>query len=77
MLSKDIIALVAIALLIAIPLAWIGLHQWLQQFAYRTNISWWLFLLTGGVTILVALVTLSLQTIRAALADPVKSLRTE
>lgn len=77
MLSKDIIALVAIALLIAIPLAWIGLHQWLQQFAYRTSISWWLFLLTGGLTILVALVTLSLQTIRAALADPVKSLRTE
>ncbi|MGN6419478.1 MAG: FtsX-like permease family protein [Pseudobacter sp.] len=77
MLSKDIIALVAIALLIAIPLAWIGLHQWLQQFAYRTNISWWLFLVTGGLTILVALVTLSLQTIRAALADPVKSLRSE
>ncbi|HVK48979.1 MAG TPA: FtsX-like permease family protein [Pseudobacter sp.] len=77
MLSKDIIALVAIALLIAIPLAWIGLHQWLQQFAYRTDISWWLFLVTGGLTILVALVTLSLQTIRAALADPVKSLRTE
>lgn len=77
MLSKDIIALVAIALLIAIPVAWIGLHQWLQQFAYRTSISWWLFLTTGGLTILVALVTLSLQTIRAALADPVKSLRSE
>lgn len=77
LLSKDIIALVAIALLIAVPIAWIGLHQWLQQFAYRTEISWWLFLLTGIVTILVALMTLSFQTIRAAVADPVKSLRTE
>ncbi len=59
LLSKDIIALVAIALLIAVPIAWIGLHQWLQQFAYRTEISWWLFALTGFVTILIALMTLS------------------
>lgn len=77
LLSKDIIALVAIALLIAVPISWFGLHQWLQQFAYRTEISWWLFALTGFATILIALLTLSFQTIRAALADPVKSLRTE
>ena len=77
LLSKDIIALVAIALLIAVPIAWIGLHQWLQQFAYRAAISWWLFILTGGVTIIIALITLSFQTVRAALSDPVKSLRTE
>lgn len=77
LLSKDIITLVAIALLIAVPIAWIGLHQWLQQFAYRTGISWWLFALTGAVTIIIALITLSFQTIRAALADPVKSLRSE
>lgn len=77
LLSRDIIALVAIALLIAVPIAWIGLHQWLQQFAYRTEISWWLFVLTGFATILIALLTLSFQTIRAAIADPVKSLRTE
>lgn len=77
LLSKDIISLVAIALLIAVPIAWIGLHQWLLQFAYRAAISWWLFVVTGAATIIIALITLSFQTIRAALSDPVKSLRAE
>lgn len=77
LLSKDILVLVAVALIIAIPISWMGLHHWLQQFAYRTSISWWVFAATGGLMLLVALLTLSIQTVRAALVDPVKSLRSE
>ena len=76
-LSKDFLTLVAIAFIIATPLAWWAIHQWINDFAYRTIISWWMFPLSGAAMIVIALVTLSFQTIRAASANPVKSLRTE
>jgi putative ABC transport system permease protein len=76
-LSKDFIQLVMLAFVIAAPIAWWATYKWLQNFAYRTSISWWIFLVAGGAMILVALLTLSIQTIRAAMANPVKSLRTE
>jgi putative ABC transport system permease protein len=77
LLSKDFIKLVAIAVIIASPIAWLVMHKWLQSFAYRTNISWVVFLITTIVAILIALITISFQAIRAAIANPVKSLRTE
>ncbi len=77
LLSKDFIKLVLIALLIASPIAWFGMHTWLQGFAYRINIGWWVFILAGILAILIALLTVSFQAIKAALANPVKSLRSE
>ncbi len=77
LLSKDFLKLVAVAILIASPLAWYVMHKWLQDFAYRINISWWVFLLAGIIAAVIAFVTISLQAIRAANANPVKSLRTE
>lgn len=77
LISKDFIKLVLIAFLIATPLAWWAMYKWLQNFAYRTNISWWIFLASGLAIIIVSLITLSVQTIKAAIANPVKSLRTE
>lgn len=77
MISKDFLLLIIIAFLIATPLAWIGMHKWLQNFAYRTDISWWIFLLGATVMIIIALITLGFQTIKAAMANPIKSLRTE
>ena len=77
MISKDFILLVLLAFVIAAPLAWIGMNKWLENFAYRTDISWWIFLFGGIVMILISLFTLSFQTIKAAMMNPVKSLRTE
>jgi hypothetical protein len=77
MLSKDFVQLVLIAFVIAVPLAWIVMNKWLESFAYRTTISWWIFAVTGILMIVVAFITLSFQTIKAAIANPVKSLRTE
>lgn len=77
LLSKDILWLVLIAIAIASPLAWWVMTQWLQDFAYRINIQWWLFALAGGVAIVIALATVSFQAVRAAWANPVKSLRSE
>ncbi len=77
LLSKDFILLVLIAFVIAAPVAWWAMNKWLDNFVYRTAISWWIFLLSGGVMIIIALITLSIQTIRSATANPVKSLRTE
>ncbi|MGN6266172.1 MAG: ABC transporter permease [Ginsengibacter sp.] len=77
MLSKDFIKLVFIACIVAFPLSWWAMHQWLQSFAYRINISWWMFLAAGVIAILIALITVSFQAIRAAMANPVKSLRSE
>jgi len=77
LLSKDFIKLVLIAIAIAIPIAWWRLDSWLQDFAYRINISWWIFGLSGVVAIAVALATISFQAIKAAGANPVKSLRSE
>ncbi|MEO7766758.1 MAG: FtsX-like permease family protein, partial [Ferruginibacter sp.] len=77
MVSKDFILLVLVAFIIAAPIAGIGMYKWLENFAYRTDISWWIFLLAGSIMVLIALLTLSFQTIKAAMVNPVKSLRTE
>jgi ABC-type antimicrobial peptide transport system permease subunit len=77
LLSKDFVKLLGIAFLIATPVAWWALHKWLENFAYRTSISWWVFPLSGGAMIAIALLTMSVRTIRSALANPVNSLRTE
>ena len=77
MLSKDFVLLVAISCLMAIPAAWIAMHSWLQNYTYRTPIAWWIFAITGCGAILVTLLTVSFQAIRAALANPVHSLRSE
>ena len=77
MLSGDFLKYVLIASLIALPLAWICVHAWLQDYAYRVRISWWIFGAAVVAAILIAFVTISFQAVRAALANPVKSLRTE
>ena len=77
MLSKDFVKLVAIALLIASPLSWLTMNEWLRGYDYRINISWWIFIVAGSLAIFIALVTVSFQSIKAALANPVRSLRTE
>ena len=76
-LSKDFVKLVLIAFVIAAPAAWWAVYNWLQDYAYKTNMSWWIFALCGLFMLLIALVTLSIQTIKAAVTNPVKSLRTE
>ena len=77
LLSKDFVKLVIIAFIIASPLAWYVMNKWLQDFAYRIQIGWSVFLIAGVSAILIALITISLQAVRAAIANPVKSLRTE
>jgi putative ABC transport system permease protein len=77
LLSKDFIKLIAVALIIASPLAWYCMHNWLQAYAWRIDITAWVFVSTGLFAILVAVTTISLQAVKAALANPVKSLRTE
>jgi len=75
--SKEFIILVAIGFVIASPIAWYFMDKWLQDYVYRINISWWIFLMGGISAIVIALVTVSFQAIKAAIANPVKSLRTE
>jgi len=77
MLSKEFLKLVLIASLIAFPVAWWAMNKWLQSFAYRVHISWWIFFVAGLTALLIALLTVSFQAIKAAIANPVKSLRTE
>lgn len=77
LLSKDFVALVLVAFLMVAPLAWWVMHDWLQAFAYRTSLSWWIFAATGIGMIIIALIILSIRTLRSALSNPVKSLRTE
>ena len=77
MLSKDFLKLVFIACIIAFPLAYWVMNKWLQSFAYRINLSWWIFIAAGVAAVLIALITISFQAIKAAIANPVKSLRTE
>jgi putative ABC transport system permease protein len=77
LLSKDFIKLVIIAFLIAAPVAYLIMHRWLQGFAYRIDIGWWLFVTAGLFAVIIALATISFQAIKAAVANPVKSLRTE
>jgi len=77
LVSKEFIVLIAIAFVIAIPVGYYFIHKWLENFAYRINIGWWMFALAGALVITIAVVTMSLQSIKAAVANPVKSLRTE
>ena len=77
LLSKDLVSLVMIAFVIAAPLAWLAMNNWLQDFAYRTSISWWVFAVCGFSMLAIAIVVLGIRTIKAAIANPVKSLRTE
>jgi len=77
MLSMDFVKLVFISILISSPIAWIVMNKWLQDFAYRVNMHWWILGIAGSVAILIAFITISFQSIKAALANPVKSLRSE
>jgi ABC-type antimicrobial peptide transport system permease subunit len=77
LLSKDFLVLVLVAAAIAFPMAWYGLNSFLQGYAYRTNLSWWVFALAGVISLLIAILTVSFQSIKAAIANPAKSLRTE
>lgn len=77
LLSKDFLTLVLIAFLVASPLAWWAMHNWLQNFAYHITLEWWVFGLAGMIALLIALLTVSIQAIKVAIANPVKSLRTE
>lgn len=77
LLSKDFLKLVVAALVIATPVAWYFMHQWLQDFAYRISIGWWVFIAAGALAIVVAFVTIGLQAVKAGIANPVKSLRSE
>jgi putative ABC transport system permease protein len=77
LLSKEFLTLVVLSFFIAMPVAWYFMHAWLNDFAYRTDISWWVFVLAGILALLIAITTVSFQAIKAAIANPVKSLRTE
>jgi putative ABC transport system permease protein len=77
LLSKDFVKLVVVSFLIAAPVAWWGMHKWLQNYTYRVSIEWWVFALAGLFSVVIAILSVSSQTIRAATATPVKSLRTE
>jgi len=77
LLSKDFLKLVAIGFVIAVPISWYGMHRWLQNFAYKIHMSPWIFLLAGGLALVIALATVSWQAVRAALMNPVDALRSE
>ena len=77
LLSKDFVKLVLIASIIAFPIAWWIMHDWLKNYEYRIEISWWIFLEAGLLALLIAIFTISFQAIKAAVANPVKNLRTE
>ncbi|MDH7448140.1 ABC transporter permease [Aquimarina sp. 2201CG14-23] len=77
LLSKDFLKLVIISILIAIPIAWLTMNNWLQDFAYRIEINWWIFIVAGSIAILIAMTTVSFQAVKAAIANPVDSLKTE
>jgi putative ABC transport system permease protein len=77
LLSKDFLKLVGISIIIATPIPWWTMNKWLQSFSYRVTISWWMFVLAGVIAIMIALLTVSFQAIKAAIANPVKSLRSE
>ena len=77
MLGKDFIILIVVALFIASPVAWYFMHRWLQGFAYRVDLNLWIYVLAGFGAILIALLTIGFQAIKAALANPVKNLRSE
>jgi putative ABC transport system permease protein len=77
MLSKEFLRLIIIASIISFPVTWFAMNKWLQDFAYRISIQWWVFLLAGAIALVVAAITISFQSVKAALANPVKSLRSE
>ncbi len=77
LLSKDFLKLVIIAIIIASPLAWFIMNKWLERFAYRIHISWWMFVAAGFTAVQIALVTVSFQSVKAALENPIKNLRAE
>ena len=77
LLARDFLKLVLIAIVIASPIAWYAMNKWLQDFAYKINIEWWVFALAGFLAVGIALLTVSFQSVKAALMNPVKSLKTE
>ena len=77
LLSKDFLVLVTIAIALATPLAWWAMNSWLQQFAYRTEVTGWIFVFAGSIALLIALLTVGSQAIKAVASNPVKSLRSE
>jgi len=77
LLSKDFLQLVLVSCAVAFPVAWVVMHNWLRDYAYRVALSWWIFLGAGFAAIAIALATVSFQAIKAAIANPVKSLRSE
>ena len=77
LLSRDFLKLIGLAILIAVPISWWGSRKWLENFAYKTQLSWWIFAAGGSILLLIALIILCIRTLRAALANPVESLRTE
>ena len=77
LISFDFLKLVILAIIISSPLAWYVMQQWLQDFAFRTHIEWWVFALAGGMAALIAFLTVSYQSVKAALSNPINSLRSE
>lgn len=77
LLTRDFIKLVGIAAVIAFPIAWYAMHKWLENFAFKTSIGWWIFFVAGGIAILIALITVGGQALKAAITNPIKSLRSE
>ena len=77
LLCKDFVVLICIAILVASPVAWFVMNQWLEEFAYRLPIRWWIFAVAGATAIAIALLTVSVQAMKAAVANPAKSLRTD
>jgi putative ABC transport system permease protein len=77
MLNQDFIKWVGIAFFIACPIAWFAMHKWLENFAYKTELSWWVFAAAGAIAMMIALITVSWQSWRAATRNPVESLRYE
>jgi len=77
LMSKDFLKLVMIAFVIATPISWWAMHGWLQAFAYKVDLSWWMFALAGVLAVFIALFTVSFQAVKAAVANPVRSLRSE
>jgi putative ABC transport system permease protein len=73
----DILKLVILSDIISVPISWFAMNKWLENYSYRIMISWWIFLAAGFIALLIALITISFQSIKAAIANPVKSLRTE
>ena len=76
-LTKDFLGLVSLGFLLAIPVSWYAMEQWLQDFAYRTDIEWWMFALAGLMAIVIANMTIGYQSVKAALKNPVESLKSE